>query len=79
MRRAAYLKNIRMVRLRNLRRRRAAYNRRMKALRAKHAALRHQLRSKKVVKAAPAPACSTCATAAPNVTMEQKTIVAAHM
>merc|ERR1712160_221994 len=66
MRRAAYLKNKRMTRQRNLRRRRNAYNRKMKAMRAKKAALRRHLRlSRKVVKAAPAPACSTCAAAAP--------------
>jgi hypothetical protein len=69
------------MRMRNMRRRRAAYMKRMRAIRAKRLALARKLRaarSTKVVKAAPA-ACTTCGAAAPVVTMTQHTYVVKHM
>jgi hypothetical protein len=67
--------------MRNIRRRRAAYIKRMRAIRAKRVALARKLRaarSVKVVKAAPA-ACTTCGAAAPIVKMTQHTIIVDKM
>jgi hypothetical protein len=64
------------IKMRAIRARRAAHARRMRSLRAKRAALAARLAANKkkvVVKAAPA--CTTCATAAPAVTMKQTTVV----